>query len=212
MCDLTLRAFDVADRYRNPVVVLADALIGQMMEAVDFPTTAVRAPRHDWAVRGDAATRRNLITSIHLSPEDLERHNRRLMAKYAGAARELPAWRTYRTDDAEVLMVGYGIIARVLRSAVDLARQRGINVGLIRPVLLWPFPSAAIARAAERADRLLVVELSDGQMVEDVRLAVNGSRPVAFYGRQGGMVPSPAEILDVLAATREERHVHEPFA
>jgi pyruvate/2-oxoacid:ferredoxin oxidoreductase alpha subunit len=212
MCDLTTRAFDVADRYRNPVVVLADAFVGQMMEPVEFPRRAVRHPLHTWAVRGDAKTRKNLVTSIYLLPEELEQHNRRLMAKYAVAAEELPEWRVYRMVDAEVVLIGYGIVGRVLRSAVDLARERGIKAGLIRPITLWPFPTAFVAREAERVRRFLVVELSDGQMVHDVRLAVNGMRPVGFYGRQGGMVPSPEEVVEVLAGNREDPYVNERTA
>lgn len=207
MCDLTIRAFDVADLYRNPVIVLADGFVGQMMEPVEFPSEATAPPKYDWAVRGDAETRKNLISSIHLSHEELEQHNRELIAKYARAAGELPEWRVYRTIDAEVVLVGYGIVGRVLRSVVDLARERGIKAGLIRPVTLWPFPSAFIARTAEQARQFLVVELSDGQMLQDVRGAVNGLRPVAFHGRQGGMVPAPSEVLDVLAEIREEDHV-----
>jgi pyruvate/2-oxoacid:ferredoxin oxidoreductase alpha subunit len=198
MCDLTIRAFETADRYRNPAIVLADGLIGQMMEPVSFPTVATPPPRHDWAVRGDAETCGNLITSIYMDPEVLERHNQKLNAKYARAEAELPEWRTYRMEDAEVALVGYGIIARVLRTTVDLAREQGVRAGLFRPVTLWPFPFGALAEAAEGVERLLTVEMSNGQMVQDVRLAVADRRPVAFYGRQGGMVPTPTEILDHL--------------
>jgi pyruvate/2-oxoacid:ferredoxin oxidoreductase alpha subunit len=215
MCDFTIRAFDVADRFRNPAVVLTDAFVGQMMEPVEFPSRAERAPRRPWAVEGTPETRSNLITSIYLAPEVLEAHNRALMAKYAVAASELPEWRVYRMVDAEVALVGYGIVGRVLRSAVDLARRQGIRAGLIRPVTLWPFPSAFFAREAERLRHFLVVELSDGQLVQDVRLAVNGLRPVAYYGRQGGMVPSPDEIVERLAVLAEEpledAHVGEPL-
>jgi pyruvate/2-oxoacid:ferredoxin oxidoreductase alpha subunit len=210
MCDFTIKAFEMADRYRNPAIVLADAFTGQMMEPVEFPARGELPPRPDWSLRGDAATRGNLITSIHMDPEKLEEHNRRLMAKYDGMAVDLPEWRTYRLVDAEIALVGYGIIGRVLRSVVDLAREKEIKVGLIRPATLWPFPTEFIAREVEHVKRFLVVELSNGQMVEDVRLAVNGRRPVAFYGRHGGMVPSPKEILEVITGTREEEYVYEP--
>jgi pyruvate/2-oxoacid:ferredoxin oxidoreductase alpha subunit len=208
MCDLTMKAFDVADKYRNPVIVLADGYIGQMMEPVDFPTKVSSPPKHDWAVRGDAETRKNLITSILLDHEKLEAHQANLMAKYARACEELPEFRSYCMDDAEVVLVGYGIIGRVLRSTVDLARKEGIRAGLIRPVTLWPYPYRAIAEAVDHAQRFLVVELSNGQMYQDVRLAVNGQRPVGFYGRQGGMVPHAEEIYEVLTGTREEDHVY----
>jgi pyruvate/2-oxoacid:ferredoxin oxidoreductase alpha subunit len=207
MCDLTMKAFEVADRFRNPAIILADGFTGQMMEPVRFPSRAEAPPRHDWAVRGDAETRKNLISSIYLAHEDLEQHNRKLMAKYARAEAELQEVRTYRTEDADVVLVGYGIVGRVLRSAVDLARRDGIRAGLIRPITLWPFPTRAIEASVENARRYLVVELSDGQMVQDVRLAVRFRRPVGFYGRQGGMVPTPAEIVDVLQGTREDDHV-----
>jgi len=130
------------------------------------------------------------------------------MRKYARACAELPELRSYRMEDAEVVRVGYGIVGRVLRSTVDLARREGILAGLLRPVTLWPFPEQAIREAIDRARRFLVVELSDGQMYQDVRLAVNGERPVGFYGRQGGMVPHAGEIYEVLAGTREEDRVY----
>lgn len=209
MCDFTMKAFDVADRYRNPVVVMTDGSIGQIMEPVRFPTEAKIPPVHDWALRGEAATRKNFITSIYLDHEILERHNKKLMAKYARAAEELPEWRTYRMEDAKVVFVGHGIISRVLRTTVHLARENGIKAGLIRPVTLWPFPEEPIARAAEQAERFFVVELSDGQMLQDVRLAVDGRRPVSFYGRQGGMVPHASEIYEALVRTLEGDYVHD---
>jgi pyruvate/2-oxoacid:ferredoxin oxidoreductase alpha subunit len=209
MCDLTRKAFDAADRYRNPAVVLADGCVGQLMEPVDFPEDPTPPPVHAWAVRGDTRTRRNLITSIYLDHDRLEAHNRKLMAKYVRAAEDLPEHRAYRIEDADVVFVGYGIVGRVLRSAVDLARARGIRAGLIRPLTLWPFPSTAIRQAAEQAERFFVVELSDGQMVDDVRIAVANWRPVSFYGRQGGNVPHAEEIVDAMCAAREEDHVRD---
>jgi len=208
MCDFTLKAFAAAQAYRTPAILLADGFVGQMMEPVRFPETAFEPPRPDWAVRGDAATRPNLITSIYMSHEDLEAHNRRLMAKYARATAALPEHREYLLEDTEVLLVGYGIVGRVLRSVVDLARREGIKAGLFRPVTLWPFPEAALAAATARAKRVLVVELSDGQLVHDVRLAAGCRLPIGFYGRQGGMVPTPNEILEVLRGTRKEHHVY----
>jgi len=208
MCDFTLKAFAAAQAYRTPAILLADGFVGQMMEPVRFPETAHEPPRPDWAVRGDAATRPNLITSIYMAHEDLEAHNRRLMAKYARAAATLPEHREYLLEDAEICLVGYGIVGRVLRSVVDLARREGIKAGLFRPVTLWPFPEAALSAAAARVKRILVVELSDGQMVHDVRLAAGCRLPIGFYGRQGGMVPTPNEILEVLCGTRKEHHVY----
>lgn len=206
MCDLTMKGFDVADKYRNPVILLADGLIGQMMETVQFPTRAKRIPRHDWAIRADAETRKNVITSIYLKHEILEAHNVHLMEKYARAEAELPEFAAYRMEDAEIAFVGYGICGRVLRSTVDIARENGVKAGLIRPITLWPFPRQAIDEATEQVKRFFVVELSNGQMIQDVRDVVNGRRPVGFYGRYGGMVPTPSEVYEALVGTKEEDH------
>jgi pyruvate/2-oxoacid:ferredoxin oxidoreductase alpha subunit len=198
MCDLTLKAFDLADRYLTPVYVVTDGYIGQMMEQVNFPTAVNRPPRHGWGVHGDDATRKNLITSIFLDPDELERHNRKLQEKYARIEAGEVMIDEYRTDDAEILVIGYGIVSRVLRTTVDLARAAGVKVGLLRPVTLWPFPTRRIQALCEQVRVIQVVEMSNGQMVDDVRLAVEGRRPVKFYGRMGGMVPSAQELLDVV--------------
>jgi pyruvate/2-oxoacid:ferredoxin oxidoreductase alpha subunit len=203
MADLTTLAFDLADKYRNPAVVMADGFIGQMMEPVDLKEHEVAALKKLWAVEGSPETRDNLVTSIYLEPDDLEAHERRMEAKYIRCAHEEPRWETYLVDDADVLVVGFGIVSRVLRSAVEQARRDGVNAGLFRPITLWPFPSEALVKAASRVGKILVVELSNGQMVEDIRLAVNGRIPVEFYGRVGGNVPSVEEVqgkLNVCAA------------
>ena len=207
MCDLTIRAFEAADRYRTPAVVLTDGAVGQMMEPVRFPTESSPAVEKPWAVRGDAETRPNFVTSIYLDPLELEAHERRLAAKYDRAARELPEHRTYRADDATLLFVGYGIVGRVLHSVVDLARAHGMRAGLLRPVTLWPFPAEAVREAAERVERIVVVELSNGQLVEDVRLAVEGTRPVSLFARLGGVIPSVEEILTAAGHATEVAHV-----
>jgi pyruvate/2-oxoacid:ferredoxin oxidoreductase alpha subunit len=198
MCDLTQEAFDVADRFRGPVVVLADGVIGQMMEPVEFPIEPTIPRRHDWAVRGDAETRRNVLTSIYLSYEELERHNVALIAKYERARAELQEWDGYLLDDADIVVIGYGIVARVLRSAVEQARERGIRCGLFRPITLWPFPEHGLESVGASARSFLVVELSDGQMLHDVRLTLGKSRRVEFYGRHGGNVPTCQEIVERL--------------
>jgi 2-oxoisovalerate ferredoxin oxidoreductase alpha subunit len=195
MCDLTVLAFDIADEYRNPVFVLADGYIGQMMEPVELPNCAFQPPPPDWAVRGDAMTRKNLVTSIYLEPDALEQHVLKLAAKYARAEREIVRYEAIETEDADIVLVGYGIVARILKSAVRIARAEGLRLGLIRPITLFPFPSEAIARLARQASIFAAVELSTGQMVEDVRLAVAGRRPVEFYGRAGGNVPTAEEVL-----------------
>jgi len=200
MADLTMLAFELADKYRNPAIVLADGFIGQMMEPLELEYRDIAAPEKPWAVKGTRETRKNLVSSIFLEPDDLEAHVRKLEAKYKRAQQEEPHWELYNTDDAEILLVGYGITSRILRSAVELARAEGQRVGLFRPITVWPFPSEALVKAASRVRKVLVVELSNGQMVDDVRLSLNGKVPVEFYGRAGGNVPSVEEIhSEVLA-------------
>lgn len=204
MSDLTMLAFELADKYRNPVYVLADGYIGQMMEPVEFPEKAILPVPASWAVRADAASRHNLLTSIFLEPDDLERHVLKLAAKYQRAEREEVLFETVETDDADLVLVGYGITARILKSVVRLARADGIRAGLIRPISLYPFPVAKIRELAKTATAFTVVELSTGQLVHDVRLAVEGGRPVEFYGRAGGNVPSAEEVLSVVRKIAEQ--------
>ena len=195
MADLTTLAFDLADEYRNPVVVLADGNIGQVMEPVEFASRAFVPPPPDWAVRGTTETRRNLLTSLYLEPDLMERHLLKLEAKYQRAQREAVRAECWRTDDADFMLVGYGIVGRVLKAVVELARARGMAVGLLRPITLFPFPTAQIRELSRRAKAFAVVELSNGQLVDDVRLALEGRRPVEFYNRMGGNVPSAEEVL-----------------
>lgn len=196
MCDLTLLAFELADRYRNPVVIMTDGVIGQMMEPVEFPLRAIAPRAPSWAILGDGATRGNLISSFYMSAEDLEAHQHRLESKYDQARSESVRFESYRTNDADLIVIGHGIISRLLKTAVDIGRRLGIRVGLFRPISLWPFPEHEIARLAGTAHRFLVVEMSNGQMVEDVRLAVEGRRPVSFYSRVGGVIPTVNELID----------------
>ena len=194
MAELTMLAFDLADKYRNPAIVLADGFTGQMMEPLDLEYREAAVPDKLWAVKGTPETRANLISSIYLEPDELEAHERRLEAKYIRAQNSEPRYELYAAEDAEILVVGFGIVSRVLRSMVEDARAEGLPVGLFRPITLWPFPSRALAAAASRAANVLVVELSNGQMLEDVRLALNGKKHVDFYGRVGGNVPSVEEL------------------
>ncbi|HEY1272601.1 MAG TPA: 3-methyl-2-oxobutanoate dehydrogenase subunit VorB [Terriglobales bacterium] len=200
MAELTMLAFDLADRYRNPAVVMADGFIGQMMEPLELEYRDIQLPDKPWAVKGTAETRNNLLSSIYLEPDELENHQRKLEAKYKRAQQLEPRYELHETEDADVLVVGYGIVSRVLRSTVEEARAEGLRAGLFRPITLWPFPSEALAEAAARVQKVIVVELSNGQMVEDVRLALNGKVPVEFYGRVGGNVPSVEEIHAELTA------------
>lgn len=200
MTELTMLGFELADRYRNPAVVLSDGFVGQMIEPLDLDYHPVAPPLKPWVVQGTAETRKNLVTSIFLEPDDLERHQHQMEAKYARVQQVETRYELYEAEDAEVLVVGYGIVSRVLRSTVDEARREGLRLGLFRPITLWPFPCQALREAAARAHQVLVVELSNGQMVEDVRLTLNGHVPVEFYGRGGGNVPSSEEVLAELTA------------
>ena len=194
MADLTALAFELADRYRNPAVVMADGFIGQMMEPVSFPGEAIAPRTPEWAVAGTRESRGNLICSIYLEPDRLEAHIRHLEAKYAVAQREARA-ESWRTEDAKIVLVGYGIVARILKAVAAEARAEGLPVGVLRPITLYPFPAADFQRVAERARQFIVVEMSNGQLIEDVRLALNGSRPVEFLSRVGGNVPTHNDVL-----------------
>jgi pyruvate/2-oxoacid:ferredoxin oxidoreductase alpha subunit len=196
MCDLTMKAFDLADRYRNPACIMADGITGQMMEVVEIPEAVPVPYDHSaWAVDGTPATRKNLVSSIVLEPDLLEEHNLKLDAKYKRIEADEVMFEEYRTEDADLVVVAYGVVSRIVYSTIDEARKEGLKVGLLRPITLWPFPTGAVAAHAGRAKALLAVELSTGQMVEDVRLAVEGRAPVHFYGRCGGMVMGGAELL-----------------
>ncbi|HWR35253.1 MAG TPA: 3-methyl-2-oxobutanoate dehydrogenase subunit VorB [Clostridia bacterium] len=200
MADLTVLAFELADKYRNPAFLLTDGFVGQMMEPLELEVKDVKEYEKAWAVRGTAETRQNFVSSIQLEPDALEAHVRKLEAKYKACEAAEIRYETYMAEDADVLLVGYGIVSRILRSTIDQARAQGLKVGLFRPITLWPYPSKALAEAASKCQKVMVVELSTGQMVEDVRLAVNGAVPVEFYGRVGGNVPSVEEIYAELCS------------
>jgi pyruvate/2-oxoacid:ferredoxin oxidoreductase alpha subunit len=209
MSDLTALAFELADRYRNPVVILADGFVGQMMEPVEFAEKATLPRLPDWAVAGSADSRSNMITSLHMGTDDLEAHENALEAKYRIARRREPRAERFFTDDAEIILTGYGIIGRILKAVVTDARAMGVKVGLLRPITLWPFPSAEFQQLAQRAHSFVVVEMSNGQMLDDVRLALNGARPVEFLSRIGGNVPSHEDVLKfVLAHAAKEQVAH----
>ena len=209
MADLTTLAFELADRYRNPVVILADGFVGQMMEPVEFAEAAILPPMPDWAVAGTAETRPNLVTSLHMGADDLERHLNALEAKYRKAEKREPRAEHWYTDDADIVLVGYGIVGRFLKAVTAEARAMGIKVGLLRPITLYPFPSADFEHLAQHAHSFVVVEMSNGQMLDDVRLALNGKRPVEFLNRMGGNVPSHEEVLKfVLAIATREQMAH----
>jgi 2-oxoisovalerate ferredoxin oxidoreductase alpha subunit len=194
MFDLTVLAFELADRYRNPVVIMTDGYVGQMQEPLEIKLRDVELPEKEWAVKGNHETRKNVISSIFLEPDELEAHIRKLEAKYALAQELESRSENYLTEDADVLLVGFGIVSRILRSTVDQLRAQGVKAGLFRPVTLWPFPSRELRETAQHVMSVMAVELSTGMMVEDVKLTLNGCVPVEFYGRAGGNVPTPEEI------------------
>lgn len=204
MCDLTMKAFETADKYRTPVFLLADGNIGQMMEPVSFPEPVPEPAEKDWAVRGDAATRENLVTSIFLEAEDLEKHNFHLQEKYAEIEANEQMSAELQTADCEILLVAYGIVSRVVRSAVARARAEGIKVGLFRPITLWPFPKTRLNELAGQVKHIVSVELSNGQMMEDIRLAVHDRVPVSLVNRMGGMVVSVEEVHEAIRRIAKE--------
>lgn len=200
--DLTVKAFDLADTYRTPVMLLTDGALGQMMEPVEFKPAAETKYEKPWAATGSRGrTETNVINSLHLKPEMLEKHNIHLQDKFAKIAANEPLWEEVNTADADLIIAAYGITARIARTAMDKARAEGLKVGLFRPITLWPFPKAAVAKLAGTAKAFLTLELSTGQMVEDIQLAVNGAKPVHFYGRSGGMMPSPKEVYQQIVNT-----------
>jgi 2-oxoglutarate/2-oxoacid ferredoxin oxidoreductase subunit alpha len=204
MADEIFEAFDLADTYRTPVMILADGMLGQMMEPVVLPERTTALPDKPWALTGHKGQRpHNVVNSLHLQPEDLERFSVERFRRYDTIRANEQRSESYLVDDAEIVVVAFGACARIARSAVNKAREEGIRVGLIRPITLWPFPVDAIAAAAGTARVLLTVEMNMGQMVDDVRLAVNGRVQVEFFGRTGGIIPTPAEVLARIRALAE---------
>ncbi len=201
LVDLMIEAFDIADRYRNPVMVLSDGILGQMMEPVVIPEEPeTHEPEKPWALTGCKGREPNVVKSLYMDVLDLEEHNRCLQAKYARMAREEVRYDALEAGDAEVMLVAFGTVARICRSALRAMRERGHKVGLFRPITLWPFPTKELRATRDRVQSYLVVEMNAGQMVEDVRLAVEGRRPVEFYGRTGGAVMGVDEVVAQLEA------------
>jgi 2-oxoglutarate ferredoxin oxidoreductase subunit alpha len=200
MADFVEISFDLAFKYRNPVMILSDGAIGQMMEKVYLGPQKERSKSvPEWATTGKPASReRNIITSLDLDPNAQERFNQKLVAKYEEIKKSEVRFEEIMTEDAEYLLVAYGTSARVCQKAVQLARKEGIKVGLLRPITLFPFPSEIIYKLADRVKGILSVEMSAGQMVEDVQLAVNGKVPVYHFGRMGGVITSPEEVVENL--------------
>ena len=197
MVDTVMKAFDKADEYRIPAMILADGLLGQMMEPVTFPPARETLPdKSDWAACGHGNKRpHHIINSLYLDAPLLEKNVKERFERYAIIEEHETDAELYQCDDAELVVTAYGASARVAKSAVMTARKQGLKVGLFRPKTLWPFPKKELNQAIAHASQLLCVEMSMGQMIDDVRLAINCSRPVAFFGRTGGVIPTPAEVL-----------------
>lgn len=201
MVDLTILAFELADRYRTPVLILSDGAIGQMMEKVELPEPIKYKPDKPWATTGKTKDReRNIITSLYIQSDDMEKKNLHLQKKFAEIEKKEVRFEEYKVDDAELIITAYGVTSRTSKKIVDLARDAGIKLGLHRPITLWPFPSDRISELAGtgRVRAFFSIEMSVGQMVEDVRLAVNGQKPTFFYGRTGGIIPTPEEVLEFI--------------
>ena len=196
MASLTAQALDLADIYRMPAMLLADGALGQMMEPVDFSAFPKReTPEKTWATTGTNLERKkNIVNSLYIEPEVLENTVRERYERYAIVEENEVMYESYMTEDADIVLVAFGITARIAKSAIAECREKGIKAGLLRPITLWPFPKKQIKALASSAKAFLSVEMSMGQMVDDVRLAVNGEKPVYFYGRTGGMIPSVEEV------------------
>ena len=200
MYDLTYEAFELADQYRIAVMILADGHLGQVMEPMEIRTVGKRnLPAKDWAATGTKCKRpHNIINSLLIIGEELEQHNNKLQKKYKDISESEIKYEKYNCEDAEVILVAYGSVARIAKEVIKLAAQEGIKVGLFRPVTLWPFPGDVINWLAGKTKAFVVIEMSTGQMLEDVKLSVEGKRPVLFHGRTGGMIPVKSDILDVI--------------
>ncbi|MFW6304055.1 MAG: 3-methyl-2-oxobutanoate dehydrogenase subunit beta, partial [Candidatus Sumerlaeota bacterium] len=198
MCDFTMRAFELADRYRGPVFVLSDAYVGQMMEPVAFPEPLGPPPEKPWALNDQPETSDNVITSIYLNPDEMEDRVVHLQEVYDRIQKNEVLFEEYHVDDADWVLVGFGVVSRLLRSIVEQARAEGLKVGLFRPQTLWPFPTDRIRALSEKVDGLMVVEMNNGQMVDDVKLTIEGRCPVEFINRMGGNVPDSRRIANRL--------------
>ncbi|MCH3942816.1 MAG: 3-methyl-2-oxobutanoate dehydrogenase subunit VorB [Atopobiaceae bacterium] len=204
MADYAYLAFDKADEYLMPVMLLADGLLGQMMEPVELPEAKTDFPEKPWATTGTKGRREhNIANSLYLAPDELERKIRDRQGRYDKIVECEQRSEGFMLDDAEIVLVAFGASSRISRTAVVKAREAGIKAGLLRPITLWPYPTKALEATLDHAKGFLSVEMNEGQMVEDVRLAIHDQRPVEFYGRTGGMIPTPAEVLGAIQKLAE---------
>ncbi len=199
MASLTIKGFDLADKYRMTSMILADGTIGQMMEPITFEDTEPTVYEKPWALTGTECKRtHNIVNSLYLKPDELEKKNFERFEKYKVIEQTEAMWEEYMMDDADICVVAFGIASRVAKNAVASAREAGIKVGLIRPITLWPFPTEAFKKAADKVKSFVSVELNMGQMIEDIKLATECRRPVSLCNRTGGMIPSPEEVLEAI--------------
>jgi len=199
LADLTMTGFDLADKYRNPVMILADGMMGQMMEPIIFKKPKPRVYSQKFMLRGAGNGKSKFIRGLLLDPIDSEEHNWKLARKYAVISLGEPRHETYNVDDADMVIVAYGTAARIAKGAIKRLRSNGLNIGLFRPITLWPFPEVQLRELAAKVRKYLVFEMSTGQMLDDVRLALQGYADIEFHGRPGGAVPTPAELANVVA-------------
>jgi 2-oxoglutarate ferredoxin oxidoreductase subunit alpha len=203
MADFVDLAFELAFRYRNPAMILSDGAIGQMMEKVVLPPFKPRRTEEEiakecpWATTGRIGMRKpNIITSLELRSEEMEQNNLRIQAKYRVIEEKEVRYEEYKTEDAEYLIVAFGSAARIAKKVIAIAREQGIKVGLLRPITLWPFPTKKISELGKKVKGILSLEINAGQMVEDIKLAVECNVPVKWYGRLGGIIPEPEEVVE----------------
>jgi 2-oxoglutarate/2-oxoacid ferredoxin oxidoreductase subunit alpha len=209
MADFVFEGFRLSEKYRNPALILTDGALGQMMEKLTLPPKgSLPYTPNPWATTGKQPGReRNIITSLFMQPEKMEDINRQLQEKYRLMEMNEVRYEEFEINDAEIVLVAFGLVARICQKAMQLAREKGLRVGLLRPITLFPFPSKRLAELSARVSSVLTVEMNSGQMLEDVRLAVEGRCPVHFKGRMGGMIPSPEEVLEAIEAVVEKQNV-----
>lgn len=204
--DLIQKAFDRADHYRTPVMMILDGVIGQMMEPVIIEENDTsKNYNKDWALTGKKGSERNIVNSLFLNPSVLYDHNKKLQEKFKLMSENEVMYETEQVEDADIILVAYGTTARIVRSAIKLAREKGIKAGMFRPITVWPYPKTQLFETAKTAKEVIVVEMSAGQMLEDVQLSLLGSKPISFIGTQGGIMPSIQQVLDKIIEVSEER-------
>jgi 2-oxoglutarate ferredoxin oxidoreductase subunit alpha len=204
LADLTMDAFDLSDKYRNPVMILADGMMGQMMEPVIFKKPKPRQYSKKFIMNGAGNGKSKIIRGLILDPIDMEEHNWKLARKYQVITDNETLHEEYKTEDAQLVIVAYGTAARIAKGAIKRLRGNGMKVGLFRPITLWPFPELKLRALSAKIKNYLVFEMSTGQMLEDVRLALQGYADIEFHGRPGGVVPTPAELANVVAKHYEK--------